>query len=224
MSKFLARVFLLALLALVVAGLQPRHRFRQQRAPSAGPQQTVQRSVELTRAAISPASSSTCCRPPSLPGSRPSGLTSKNDERADRRTAPEVRRDDGQADRAGRRRYDLRRNRARHPPVRRAVPAADADHRLDGPRLSARTVQQSQELTASEKEQANSVIEALAQWVEKTRFTDPGAGQAGHRHRQRDRTPTGSEDARSGPRTGFRPVRAENEDRLQRPQEGARGL
>ncbi|HMM67736.1 MAG TPA: hypothetical protein PKC03_12425 [Dokdonella sp.] len=34
-------------------------------------------------------------------------------------------------------------------------------------------VQQSQDLSAGEKEQANQVVEALAQWVEKTRFTDP---------------------------------------------------
>lgn len=34
-------------------------------------------------------------------------------------------------------------------------------------------VQQSQDLSAGEKEQANQVIESLAQWVEKTRFTDP---------------------------------------------------
>ncbi len=34
-------------------------------------------------------------------------------------------------------------------------------------------VQQSQDLTAAEKDQANQVVEALAQWVEKTRFTDP---------------------------------------------------
>lgn len=34
-------------------------------------------------------------------------------------------------------------------------------------------VQQSNELSASEKEQANSAIDALAKWVETTRFTDP---------------------------------------------------
>lgn len=34
-------------------------------------------------------------------------------------------------------------------------------------------VQQSQELSSGEKEQANSVIEALSQWVETTRFTEP---------------------------------------------------
>ncbi len=34
-------------------------------------------------------------------------------------------------------------------------------------------VQQSQDLSATEKEQANSIIEALAKWVEQTRFTDP---------------------------------------------------
>ena len=34
-------------------------------------------------------------------------------------------------------------------------------------------VQQSQELSSSEKEQAASIIDALAKWVEKTRFTDP---------------------------------------------------
>jgi hypothetical protein len=34
-------------------------------------------------------------------------------------------------------------------------------------------VQQSAQLSASEKEQANSAIQALAQWVEKTHFTDP---------------------------------------------------
>ncbi len=34
-------------------------------------------------------------------------------------------------------------------------------------------VQQSEELSANEKEQAGNVIEALAKWVEKTRFTDP---------------------------------------------------
>ena len=34
-------------------------------------------------------------------------------------------------------------------------------------------VQQSQELSASEKEQAANIIEAIASWVEKTRFTDP---------------------------------------------------
>ncbi|HET9033018.1 MAG TPA: hypothetical protein VFN25_08940 [Dokdonella sp.] len=34
-------------------------------------------------------------------------------------------------------------------------------------------VQQSNELSASEKEQASNIIEALATWVEKTRFTDP---------------------------------------------------
>lgn len=33
--------------------------------------------------------------------------------------------------------------------------------------------QQNQELSSSEKEQAASIIDALAQWVEKTRFTDP---------------------------------------------------
>lgn len=33
-------------------------------------------------------------------------------------------------------------------------------------------VQQNQELSASEKDQATSIIEAIAQWVEKTRFTD----------------------------------------------------
>lgn len=34
-------------------------------------------------------------------------------------------------------------------------------------------VQQSSELSASEKEQANAAIDALAKWVETTRFTDP---------------------------------------------------
>ena len=34
-------------------------------------------------------------------------------------------------------------------------------------------VQQSDALSASEKEQASSIIEALAKWVEQTRFTDP---------------------------------------------------
>ena len=34
-------------------------------------------------------------------------------------------------------------------------------------------VQQSQELSSSDKEQASNIIEALAKWVEKTRFTDP---------------------------------------------------
>ncbi len=34
-------------------------------------------------------------------------------------------------------------------------------------------VQQSQELSSSEKEQATNIIEAIAKWVEKTRFTDP---------------------------------------------------
>lgn len=34
-------------------------------------------------------------------------------------------------------------------------------------------VQQSNDLSASEKEQASNIIEALAVWVEKTRFTDP---------------------------------------------------
>ena len=34
-------------------------------------------------------------------------------------------------------------------------------------------VQQSQELSANEKEQASNIIEAIASWVEKTRFTDP---------------------------------------------------
>ncbi len=34
-------------------------------------------------------------------------------------------------------------------------------------------VQQSQDLSAAEKEQANNAIQALAQWIEKTRFTDP---------------------------------------------------
>lgn len=34
-------------------------------------------------------------------------------------------------------------------------------------------VQQNQELSVSEKEQATNIIEAIAKWVEKTRFTDP---------------------------------------------------
>ena len=34
-------------------------------------------------------------------------------------------------------------------------------------------MQQSQELSVSEKEQAVGIIDALAKWVEKTRFTDP---------------------------------------------------
>lgn len=172
MSKFLARVSLLAMLALVVAGCN-RDSGSDKGGANAGPQQTVQRSIELTRSGDIAGLIEHMLPPAEFARVKAEWSARKNDEEPSEEqrqkfaemmaklTAPDA--------------VDTI-----YAEIEPDIRQFDAQYQKQMPTIVSMgrgylrgLVQQSQELTASEKEQANNVIEALAQWVEKTRFTDP---------------------------------------------------
>ncbi|MBX3697252.1 MAG: hypothetical protein R3F08_01350 [Dokdonella sp.] len=172
MSKFLARVSLLAMLAFVVAGCN-RDSGSDTAGAKAGPQQTVQRSIELTRKGDIAGLIEHMLPPAEFARVKAEWNDRKNDEEPNEEqrqkfaemmaklTAPDA--------------VDTI-----YAEIEPDIRQFDAQYQKQMPTIVSMgrgylrgLVQQSQELTASEKEQANSVIEALAQWVEKTRFTDP---------------------------------------------------
>ena len=172
MSKFLARVSLLAMLAFVVAGCN-RDSGSDTAGAKAGPQQTVQRSIELTRSGDIAGLIEHMLPPAEFARVKAEWNDRKNDEEPNEEqrqkfaemmaklTAPDA--------------VDTI-----YAEIEPDIRQFDAQYQKQMPTIVSMgrgylrgLVQQSQELTASEKEQANSVIEALAQWVEKTRFTDP---------------------------------------------------
>lgn len=172
MSKFLARVSLLAMLAFVVAGCN-RDSGSDTAGAKAGPQQTVQRSIELTRSGDIAGLIEHMLPPAEFARVKAEWNDRKNDEEPSEEqrqkfaemmaklTAPDA--------------VDTI-----YAEIEPDIRQFDAQYQKQMPTIVSMgrgylrgLVQQSQELTASEKEQANSVIEALAQWVEKTRFTDP---------------------------------------------------
>ena len=172
MSKFLARVSLLAMLAFVVAGCN-RDSGSDTAGAKAGPQQTVQRSIELTRKGDIAGLIEHMLPPAEFARVKAEWNDRKNDEEPSEEqrqkfaemmaklTAPDA--------------VDTI-----YAEIEPDIRQFDAQYQKQMPTIVSMgrgylrgLVQQSQELTASEKEQANSVIEALAQWVEKTRFTDP---------------------------------------------------
>jgi hypothetical protein len=172
MSKLLARVSLLAMLAFAVAGCN-RDGGSDMGGANAGPQQTVQRSIELTRSGdiagliehmLPPAEFARVkaeWNDRKSDNERSEGQRQKFAEMMAKLTAPDA--------------VDTL-----YAEIEPDIRQFDAQYQKQMPTIVSMgrgylrgLVQQSQELTASEKEQANSVIEALAQWVEKTRFTDP---------------------------------------------------
>ncbi|SFN02295.1 hypothetical protein [Dokdonella immobilis] len=172
MSKFLARVSLLAMLAFVVAGCN-RDSGSDTAGANAGPQQTVQRSIELTRSGDIAGLIEHMLPPAEFARVKAEWSERKNEdtpseeqrqkfaEMMAKLTAPDA--------------VDTI-----YAEIEPDIRQFDAQYQKQMPTIVSMgrgylrgLVQQSQELTASEKEQANSVIEALAQWVEKTRFTDP---------------------------------------------------
>ena len=172
MLKHLVRFYLLVALALAGTACN-RDSGSAPGSTSAGPAQTVERSVELTRQGDIAGLIEHMLPPAEFARVKAQWNDSKDDHEpseAQRKQFAETMAKLTAADAADTLYAEL------EPDIRQF----DAQYQQQIPTIVAMgrgylrgLVQQSQELSASEKEQANGVIEALSQWVEKTRFTDP---------------------------------------------------
>ena len=113
-----------------------------------------------------------------------------------RRGSQEIPGNDGAPDCARCRKDDIRRDRAAAEAVRRAVPAADPDVRRDGLGLAAGHGAAEQGSFRRRQAAGVAAINALAAWVQKTRFTDPESVKKVLAIATRDRARSQSQDAR----------------------------